>query len=271
MVLNQDHFKFFIEDDVTFDDYIKEMSNDATWGGNLEIYALSMKFSVNFYIYIYNHPMYIVKNFDSPFRNLHLTYHDGSHYNSVRLKDDLVEDLPQYIPLELINCVEQTTNMAALAEMDNQDSDDENEEPQETQKESPEIHEKPTGNPTLETDTNDEILFNGTTIKDSKDKIEKFRKCIITQEGIVLDEVKDFSKCHCEKSNKKYKNCCMNSDLRGEYDKNQNIFYCDLKIFRTKFHYEISDKTEKLSKQTSSDLSSNGVNGVTKQIEKIFI
>ena len=40
MIENQDHFKFFIEDDVTFDDYIKDMTKDGTWGGNLEIYAL---------------------------------------------------------------------------------------------------------------------------------------------------------------------------------------------------------------------------------------
>jgi OTU domain-containing protein 3 len=36
---NQDHFKFFIEDDRSFEDYIKEMKKDGIWGGNLEIYV----------------------------------------------------------------------------------------------------------------------------------------------------------------------------------------------------------------------------------------
>ena len=34
---HQDHFKFFIEDDKSVATYIKEMSEDSTWGGNLEI------------------------------------------------------------------------------------------------------------------------------------------------------------------------------------------------------------------------------------------
>jgi len=54
--------------------------------------------------------MYIVKNFDNPDRNIHLSYHDGEHYNSIRLKDDFFEDVPHEISLDLINCVEQTTN-----------------------------------------------------------------------------------------------------------------------------------------------------------------
>lgn len=37
MVDNSDNFKFFIEDDRTFEDYIKYMSKDGTWGGNLEL------------------------------------------------------------------------------------------------------------------------------------------------------------------------------------------------------------------------------------------
>jgi OTU domain-containing protein 3 len=39
MIEHQDHFKFFIEDDKSFENYIKEMSTDGIWGGNLEIYV----------------------------------------------------------------------------------------------------------------------------------------------------------------------------------------------------------------------------------------
>ena len=77
MQANENDFKFFIEDDKTFENYIKDMAKDGTWGGNLEIQAMAMRFQVNFYIHIYNHPMYIVKNHDNPVRNMHLSYHDG--------------------------------------------------------------------------------------------------------------------------------------------------------------------------------------------------
>ena len=81
---NKDTFAPFIEDDEPIDDYIERMSKNSEWGGNLEIYALSMLLEANFYIYIYEHPMYIVKNFEKPKKNIMLTYHDGQHYNSLR-------------------------------------------------------------------------------------------------------------------------------------------------------------------------------------------
>ena len=81
---NKDEFAPFIEDDVPFDKYIEKMSQNGEWGGNLEIYALSKLLEANFYIYIHEHPMYVVKNFEKPKRNVMLTYHDGKHYNSLR-------------------------------------------------------------------------------------------------------------------------------------------------------------------------------------------
>ncbi len=77
---NEDHFKFFVTDDIPFDKYILDMSEDGIWGGNLELYAISMKFEVNIYIHIYNHPMYIIKNHHNPMKNLQLSYHDGVKY-----------------------------------------------------------------------------------------------------------------------------------------------------------------------------------------------
>ena len=81
---HKEEFQPFIEDDQTIDDYIKSMKEDKEWGGNLEIYALSKALHANFYVYIHNHPMYVVKNFTDPKKNIMLTYHDGKHYNSLR-------------------------------------------------------------------------------------------------------------------------------------------------------------------------------------------
>ena len=85
---NPDEFSPFIEDDETFDKYLERMDEDGEWGGNLEIYALSKALNANFYIYIHKHPMYIVKNFEKPKRNILMTYHEGKHYNSLRKLDE---------------------------------------------------------------------------------------------------------------------------------------------------------------------------------------
>ena len=91
MRANMEKFKPFIEDDQTIEEYIDNMAKNKEWGGNLEIYAMSMALHVNFYIYIYQHPIYIVKNFDDPKQNIMLTYHDGKHYNSLRKLNDGME------------------------------------------------------------------------------------------------------------------------------------------------------------------------------------
>ena len=93
MSKNKDEFAPFIEDDETYDKYLERMGEDGEWGGNLEIYALSKALEANFYIYIHKHPMYIVKNFDKPKKNILMTYHDGKHYNSLRkLEEKSKED-----------------------------------------------------------------------------------------------------------------------------------------------------------------------------------
>ena len=81
---NKDDFAPFIEDDEPFDKYVERMSQNGEWGGNLEIYGLSKILEANFYIYILDQPMYIVKNFEKPKKNIMLTYHEGKHYNSLR-------------------------------------------------------------------------------------------------------------------------------------------------------------------------------------------
>ena len=73
MIENKDEFAAFIEDDEPFDKYIDRMSKDSEWGGNLEIYALSKLLEANFYIYIYEHPMYVVKNFEKKKYNANIS------------------------------------------------------------------------------------------------------------------------------------------------------------------------------------------------------
>jgi hypothetical protein len=281
MVENEDHFKFFIEDDKTFDDYIKHMSKDGIWGGNLEIYALSMKLTVNFYIHIYNHPMYIVRNWDHPFKNVHLSYHDGEHYNSVRLKDDLGDDIPMDVPLELINCVEQTSDVTALLNLENGDDDENENDDDETrdkendndnndsneENKNKKQNEEGKNNPN---ENENEINIAGTIIKDFTEKDKKLVRSIMTEEGIVLNDQNDFKKCHCN-SNKKYKNCCISTDIKGEYDKDNSIFYCDIELLKSKFNIAKFKKSTNTNSTTVINTNSTEIGAVSKAMEKIFI
>ena len=87
---NKEDFAPFLEEDQPIDEYIEKINKDGEWGGNLEIYALSKALHTNFYIYIYEQPLYIVKNWDNPKKNIMLTYHNGKHYNSLRKSEQNV-------------------------------------------------------------------------------------------------------------------------------------------------------------------------------------
>ncbi|XP_016185369.1 OTU domain-containing protein 3 isoform X5 [Arachis ipaensis] len=82
-------FEPFIEDEVPFDEYCQTMENDGTWAGHMELQAASLVLHSNICIHRNMSPRWYVRNFDDcRARMIHLSYHDGEHYNSVRLKDD---------------------------------------------------------------------------------------------------------------------------------------------------------------------------------------
>ena len=89
---NKDAFIPFLEEEEPIDNYIEKISKDGEWGGNLEIYALSMALKVNFYIYMHEQPIYIVKTADEPTKNIMMTYHNGKHYNSLRKLEEKNEE-----------------------------------------------------------------------------------------------------------------------------------------------------------------------------------
>lgn len=86
---NREMFEPFIEDEVPFDDYCQTMENDGTWAGHMELQAASLVTHSNICIHRNMFPRWYIRNFDdSQVHMVHLSYHDGEHYNSVRLKDD---------------------------------------------------------------------------------------------------------------------------------------------------------------------------------------
>ena len=91
---NKEQYAPFIEDDETIDQYLGDMRKDGIWGGQMEIQALSIKFNFNVIVHQVDNPIMAFENFPrGSVPTVHISYHLGEHYNSVRLADD-IEDGP---------------------------------------------------------------------------------------------------------------------------------------------------------------------------------
>ena len=89
---NQELYKFFIEDDEDIDDYIKWIRKDARWGGQLEMNALAQIHNFNVVVHQVDNPSMAQEFFPwGTVPCLHVAYHLGEHYNSVRRADDTLE------------------------------------------------------------------------------------------------------------------------------------------------------------------------------------
>ena len=66
------------------------MRKSSTWGGQHEIRALGLQYKVNVIVHQVSGPN-VVQTFHEPLGSvdtIHLSYHMGKHYNSVRRIDD---------------------------------------------------------------------------------------------------------------------------------------------------------------------------------------
>ena len=80
----------FVEDDETIDEYIARMREDGSWGGHIELHACARRYGVNVCVSQSNSPRWCIKEWPEDVMMLHITYHDGNHYNSVRTKDGAI-------------------------------------------------------------------------------------------------------------------------------------------------------------------------------------
>ena len=71
------------------------MSKDATWGSQLELQALSEKFKFNYIVHQVDNPIMAFSNFTwGTVPTVHVSYHLGEHYNTVRLIEDPCDGKP---------------------------------------------------------------------------------------------------------------------------------------------------------------------------------
>jgi hypothetical protein len=108
---NKADFAPFVEDNEDFDHYVKRLGQSGTWGGHLELQALSQMLQVNIKIHILGSPVWEILNWPGN-RWIHLSYHEESHYNSVRMRGDLNSETPQNIPefSEVLETSEESKN-----------------------------------------------------------------------------------------------------------------------------------------------------------------
>ncbi len=275
---NKDFIKFFIEDDIPIEKYISDMRRDGVWGGNIEIYSLSQTLNVNFYIFLYDRPMYIVKNFEIPNRNIYLSYHDAMHYNSVRLLEDFSKgEIPISIPLDLLTGVSKSQDAQMLNDNDNdidsvndesnEESENENEE-QTVENEKKKKDDKMNKEDKEKKEKKDNFVFKGISICSIEDLSNNERKNLkkkkLSLEGIIYDIPK--GKCYCS-SNRKYKNCHEGKDVEGEFNTEESIFFCNLTDFSLIFssvliETQISQKDNKEVKEMKE---------LEKKLEMIYI
>ncbi len=90
MRAHRDDFEPFVDTDEhdSWEEYLSDMACEGEWGGNMELVALSRAAKVNVCVHQPDAPRWEVTHFSPRRRTIHVSYHDGSHYNSVRLAGD---------------------------------------------------------------------------------------------------------------------------------------------------------------------------------------
>lgn len=91
---HREQFEPFVEDNKSFDDHVKQLSKPGTYGGNDSIVAFSRHHGVDIVIHQLNERCWVIQGqhystskHEDP-KELHISYHNGDHYSSVRRLGD---------------------------------------------------------------------------------------------------------------------------------------------------------------------------------------
>lgn len=101
---HKDYFAMFLLDDENIDEYIKDMSEDGTWGGHFELVALSAVLKVRFCLHIKDKEPFVVKSSEMNLKGtkmIHLAYHVDEHYSCVRKIGDDEKAPAEPIPITI--------------------------------------------------------------------------------------------------------------------------------------------------------------------------
>ncbi|XP_046635626.1 OTU domain-containing protein 3-like [Daphnia pulicaria] len=118
MLEHRDDFQPFVEDDLPFEKHISELSQPGTYAGNDAIVAFARLHQVTIVIHQPNAPLWQIRGWESSgtqteknkkgknynnipiSRQLHIAYHGGDHYDSVRRLGD-TSHIPANIQIDV--------------------------------------------------------------------------------------------------------------------------------------------------------------------------
>lgn len=114
IVKHREEFEPFIEDEVPFEEYCNSMLKDGTWAGHMELQAASLLTRRNICIHMLNSPRWYINNFSGreATNMVHLSYHHGEHYNSVRLREDPCQGPAMPVVIKTDSNISNTNNNA---------------------------------------------------------------------------------------------------------------------------------------------------------------
>ncbi|KAK3088164.1 hypothetical protein FSP39_015555 [Pinctada imbricata] len=94
MMEHRDDFEPFVEDDIPFERHVLNLRKLGTYGGNDAIVAFARLHQVNVVIHQLNAPFIMIQGPGTTSQNtrqIHIAYHNGDHYSSVRKINDNTE------------------------------------------------------------------------------------------------------------------------------------------------------------------------------------
>jgi OTU domain-containing protein 3 len=118
MLANRDDFEPFRDDteEESFDSYCSHMRQHSVWAGHMEIQAIARVLNANVLIRRLELPPTEHFNYEEGYRLLHLSYHSGEHYNSVRPLEEEGSDKIVECPTTLAEIRQREKEVAAEEE-----------------------------------------------------------------------------------------------------------------------------------------------------------
>ena len=111
MRLHRDDFEPFHDENDPFDDHLELLEQDGTYAGNDVLVAFARAHNVTIVIHQLNEPLWHINpnGEEKSDRELHVSYHNGDHYNSIRRKGELYTGGPTNIHIQIKGDVPETS------------------------------------------------------------------------------------------------------------------------------------------------------------------
>lgn len=115
MSKNKKDFAPFVEDNIQFEHYLYSLKKPGTYAGNDAIAAFARLHQVHIVIHQLNSPFLLIQGTKDPTTpQLHIAYHNGDHYSSLRWLHDNTES-PANIRLKIFTDDKNKTNKAKIS------------------------------------------------------------------------------------------------------------------------------------------------------------